>query len=353
MSFFESTAFEGHEALHAFNDPRSGLKCFIAIHSTARGPATGGCRMWTYAGEQAAIDDALKLSRAMSYKNAIADLDLGGGKAVIIGDARTAKTPALFEAFGGAVETLGGSYWGAEDVGVTPEDLAHAARRTRYMAGLTGHAASSGDPSPVTAEGVKRGIELTVKKVLDRSLSGVTIAIQGVGHVGARLAEKLAAAGARLYVTDLHEATARAVAAKVGAQAVPPHAIYDTEALVFAPCALGGAISRETLPRIRARIIAGAANNQLADAEVGQAIYDRGTVYAPDFVLNAGGIINIAAEIRALAEGGAYDPDWVELKLERMTVTLGEVLDRSVRERRPTDVIANEIARERIASARG
>ncbi|HEX7761559.1 MAG TPA: Glu/Leu/Phe/Val dehydrogenase dimerization domain-containing protein [Caulobacteraceae bacterium] len=353
MSFFESPAFEGHEALHAFHDQAAGLKCLIAIHSTARGPATGGCRMWTYASDQAAIDDALKLSRAMSYKNAVADLELGGGKAVIIGDSRTAKTPALFEAFGAAVESLGGAYWGAEDVGVSPEDLTHAARRTRYMAGLTGQPASSGDPSPVTAEGVKRGIELTVQRVLNRSLTGMTIAIQGVGHVGARLAEKLAAAGARLYVTDLHEATARAVAARVGAQALPPHAIYDTDAEVFAPCALGGAISRDTLPRIRAKIIAGAANNQLADAEVGQALYDRGVVYAPDFVLNGGGIINIAAEIRALAAGGAYDPAWVETKLTRMTQTLGEVLERSTRERRPTDVIADEIARERIAAAQG
>ncbi len=352
MSFFESPAFEGHEALHAFHDKAAGLKCLIAIHSTARGPATGGCRMWAYADDQAAIDDALKLSRAMSYKNAVADLELGGGKAVIIGDSRTLKTPALFEAFGAAVESLGGAYWGAEDVGVTPGDLAHAARRTRYMAGLTGQPASSGDPSPVTAEGVKRGIELTVQRVLNRSLDGVSIAIQGVGHVGAHLAEKLAAAGAKLYVTDLHEATARAVAAKVGAQVVPPHAIYDTEAQVFAPCALGGAVSRETLPRIRAKIIAGAANNQLADPEVGQALYDRGVVYAPDFVLNGGGIINIAAEIRALAAGGVYDPEWVETKLTRMTQTLGEVLERSTRERRPTDVIANEIARERISAAR-
>jgi leucine dehydrogenase len=191
-----------------------------------------------------------------------------------------------------------------------------------------------------------------VQKVLNRSLSGVSIAIQGVGHVGARLAEKLAAEGARLYVTDLHEETARALARKVGAEAVPPHAIFDVDAQVFAPCALGGSVSRETLPRIKARIIAGAANNQLADAETGQAIYDRGTIYAPDFVLNAGGIINIAGEIRALAEGGAYDPAWVATKLDRMTQTLGEVLDRSLRERRPTDVIANEIARDRIAQAR-
>jgi len=353
MSFFESPAYEGHEALHAFHDAKSGLRCFIAIHSTARGPATGGARLWTYATEQSAIDDALKLSRAMSYKNAICDLELGGGKAVIMGQAGRPKTPALFEAFGAAVDSLGGAYWGAEDVGVTPDDLAHAARRTRYMAGLVGTPAASGDPSPVTAEGVKRGIALTVQKTLNRSLSGVTVAIQGLGHVGARLADLLVAEGAKLTLTDLNESTARAVAARTGGTAVPPHAIFDTDALVFAPCALGGAISRETLPRLKAKIIAGAANNQLADAETGRAIFDRGMVYAPDFVLNGGGIINIAAEIRAIAGGGAYDPDWVAQKLDRMTATLAEVLDRSQRERRPTDLIANEIARERIAAPRG
>ena len=203
MSVFDSPAFEGHEAVHAFHDQASGLKCFIAIHSTARGPAAGGCRMWAYPDEQAALDDALRLSRAMSFKNAVADLELGGGKAVIIGDSRTAKTPALFEAFGRAVEALGGRYWSAEDVGVTPADLAHARKATRYMAGLEGHPAASGDPSPVTAEGIKRGIELCVRRVLGRGLDGVTVALQGVGHVGAFLADKLAADGARLVITDV------------------------------------------------------------------------------------------------------------------------------------------------------
>jgi leucine dehydrogenase len=353
MAIFASPAFEDHEALHAFDDPASGLKALIAIHSTARGPAAGGVRMWTYPDDQAAIDDALRLSRAMSYKNAMADLDLGGGKAVIIGDSRKEKTPALFEALGRAVESLAGRYWGAEDVGVSPADLAHARKATRYMAGLEGHPAASGDPSPVTAEGVRRGIALCVRRALDSDLAGVTVAIQGVGHVGAILAEKLAADGVRLIICDAQAGVAAEVARRTGAQVVAPELIFDAEALVFAPCALGAAISEATLPRLKARIIAGGANNQLAGPDVGRAVFDHGILYAPDFVINGGGIINVAAEIRALDRGEAYDPAWVETKLARMIATLDEVLDRSEAERRPADQIAIQIAKERIAAARG
>jgi leucine dehydrogenase len=353
MTIFSSPAFEGHESLHAFHDAGAGLNALIAIHSTALGPASGGVRMWAYPDDQAAIDDALRLSRAMSYKNAMAGLDLGGGKAVIIGDSRTAKTPQLFEALGRAVESLGGRYWGAEDVGVSPSDLAHARKETRFMAGLEGHPAASGDPSPVTAEGVKRGVELCVRRALDRPLSEVTVAIQGVGHVGAILARKLAAAGARLVVCDINEAQAAAVAAETGARVVPPAAIFDVEAEVFAPCALGGAISPETLPRLRAKVIAGGANNQLADPATGRAVFERGVLYAPDFVINGGGIINVAGEIRALERGEAFDPAWVEAKVKAMIDTLDEVLGRSAAGRRPADQVAIEMAKERIAKGRG
>jgi leucine dehydrogenase len=351
MSLFDSPDFEGHEGVHAFYDERSDLKCVIAVHSTARGPAAGGCRMWSYPSAEAAEADALRLSRAMSYKNAMADLDLGGGKAVIIGDARTQKTPALFEALGRAVDTLGGRYWTAEDVGVSPADLTHARKETRFVAGLEGHAAASGDPSPVTAEGVFRGLRLCVRRSLGRDLDGVTVAIQGVGHVGGRLADKLAAAGAKLVVTDVNPDVLRAVAARTGAQAVAPGAIFDANAEVFAPCALGGAINAETLPRLGARVIAGAANNQLADAPTGRTLFAHGVLYAPDYVINGGGIINVAGEIRALDRGEAFDPDWVEAKLERLTETLEEVLDRAQAERRPTHEVANEIARARITLA--
>jgi leucine dehydrogenase len=351
MTLFDSPDFEGHEAVHAFSDAATGLRCIIAVHSTARGPAAGGCRMWPFPTSADALQDALRLSRAMSYKNAMADLDLGGGKAVIIGDSRTQKTPALFEAFGRAVEAVGGAYWTAEDVGVSPADLMHARKHTRYVAGLEGHPAASGDPSPVTAEGVFRGISLCVRRAMDRDLQGVTVALQGVGHVGAYLADKLHAAGARLIITDVNAEALAAVAARTGAQVVAPDEIFDAQADVFAPCALGGAVSVETLPRLKARIIAGGANNQLADPAIGRTLFDLGLLYAPDYVINGGGIINVAGEIRALDAGQAFDPAWVEAKLSRLMVTLEEVLDRSLAEKRPTHEIAGEMARERIAQA--
>ena len=351
MTLFDSPDFEGHEGVHAFFDEKTGLKSIIAIHSTARGPAAGGCRMWDYSSADAALTDALRLSRGMSYKNAMADLDLGGGKAVIIGDSRAQKTPALFEAFGRAVEAVGGAYWTAEDVGVSPADLMHARKHTRYVAGLEGHPAASGDPSPVTAEGVFRGISLCVQRAMDRDLQGVIVALQGVGHVGAYLADKLHAAGARLIITDVNAEALAAVAARTGAQVVAPDEIFDAQADVFAPCALGGAVNVETLPRLKARIIAGGANNQLADPAIGRTLFDMGLLYAPDYVINGGGIINVAGEIRALDAGEAFDPAWVEAKLSRLMVTLEEVLDRSLAEKRPTHEIAGEMARERIAQA--
>lgn len=351
MTLFDSPAFEGHEGVHAFSDEKSGLKTIISVHSTARGPAAGGCRMWPYATAADALEDALKLSRAMSYKNAMADLELGGGKAVIIGDARTQKTPALFEAFGRAVEDVGGKYWTAEDVGVSPNDLMHARKHTRYVAGLEGHAAASGDPSPVTAEGVFRGVQLCVQRALGRDLKGVTVAIQGVGHVGAYLAEKLHAAGAKLIVTDVNQEALQAVAARTGAQIVAPAAIFDTDAEVFAPCALGGAVNAETLPRLKAKVIAGGANNQLSDPVIGRTVFERGILYAPDYVINGGGIINVAGEIRALDAGAAFDPAWVDTKLDRLIVTLEEVLEQARVERRPTHEVANEIAKSRLKVA--
>jgi leucine dehydrogenase len=352
MSLFDSPAFEGHEAVHAFHDGPSGLKCIIAVHSTARGPSSGGCRMWPYATDQAAIEDALRLSRAMSYKCAVADLELGGGKAVIIGDSRTQKTPELFEAFGRAVEQVGGRYWAAEDVGLTPADLGHARKFTKYVAGLDGHPAASGDPSPVTAEGVYRGIELCVKRAYGSDLKGVTVAIQGVGHVGGFLADKLKAAGCKLIVADVNAPVLQDVAHRTGAEIVAPGAIFDTPAQVFAPCALGGVLTLETLGRLKARVIAGGANNPLASPEVGVALHEKGLIYAPDYVINGGGIINVAAEIRALDRGEAYDPQWVQAKLDKLMAALESILDRSKATERPTFELAAELARARIAEAR-
>lgn len=351
MTLFDSPAFEGHEAVHAFHDDRTGLDCIIAIHSTARGPAAGGCRMWPYPDSEAALVDALRLSRAMSYKNAVADLDLGGGKAVILGDSRTAKTPALFEAFGDMIEQVGGRYWTAEDVGVSPADLAHARKRTKFVAGLDGHPAASGDPSPVTAEGVFRGVQLCVRRKFGSDLSGVRIALQGVGHVGGFLADKLAAAGALLTIADVNEELVRQVADRTGAKVVAPGLIFGVEADVFAPCALGGAVSEATLSQIKAKVVAGGANNVLAEPIMGQALLERGVLYAPDFVINGGGIINVAGEIRALDAGEAFDPAWVEGKLSRLMQTLETVLDRAETEGRPTQDVAVEVAKARIAEA--
>src|SRR5258705_7935128 len=227
----------------------------------------------------------------------------------------------------------------------------HARRHTRYVAGLEGHPAASGDPSPVTAEGVFRGIRLSVKRRLNRDLDGVTVAIQGVGHVGAYLAEKLHAAGAKLIITDVNEDALRQVAGATGAKIVTPGAIFDAEAEVFAPCALGGAINADTLPRLQAKVVAGGANNQLADSDVGRALFEHGILYAPDYVINGGGIINVAGEIRAIARDEAFDPAWVETKLARLMQTLGEAMDPSKVERRPTHEVANEMAKARISLA--
>jgi leucine dehydrogenase len=350
MTLFDNSAFENHEGVHAFHDEATGLKTIIAVHSTTLGPAAGGCRMWPYESAEAALTDALRLSRAMSYKNAMAGLELGGGKSVIIGDSRRDKTPALFQAFGRAVERVGGRYWTAEDVGVSPADLEEARKETRYVAGLEGHAAASGDPSPVTAEGVFRGVRLCVERAYGRDLKGVTVAIQGVGHVGAYLAEKLHAAGAQLVITDVNQAALDRVAAATGARVVAPEAIFDAEAEVFAPCALGGAVNAGTLGRLKGRVVAGGANNQLASPEIGRALFDKGLLYAPDYVINGGGIINVAAEIRGLESGTAFDQGWVDAKLDRLALTLAEVLDRAAAEGRPTHEVADQMARERIAA---
>jgi len=289
----------------------------------------------------------------MSYKNAVADIAHGGGKAVIIGDSRTLKSPALFEAFGRAVDQLGGRYWTAEDVGVSPADLQSARTQTRFVAGLDGHAAASGDPSPVTAEGVFRGVKLAASHAYGgKGVDGMTVAIQGVGHVGAFLAEKLHAAGAKLIIADVNQDALREVADKTNAIIVSTDAIFEADADIFAPCALGGAITLESLKRIKARVIAGGANNQLATAEAGDVLFAEGRVYAPDYVINGGGIINVAGEIRALEAGAAFDPAWVAGKLDRLMETLDEIFQRSAEDRRPTHVIAGEIARARIAEGR-
>jgi leucine dehydrogenase len=353
MTLFDLPAYAGHESVHAFHDEATGLKAIVAIHSTARGPAAGGCRMWNYANADEALTDVLRLSQGMSYKNAMADLELGGGKSVIIGDSRTQKTPELFRAFGRAVDSLGGRYFTAEDVGVSVADIMEAGKETRYAVGVEGSKAGSGDPSPVTAEGVFRGLKIAAKHGLGGDdLNDVTVALQGVGHVGAYLAEKLHAAGAKLIITDVNQEALRRVADQTGAEIVAPDAIFEVQADIFAPCALGAILNAQTLPRLKAKVIAGGANNQLATPEIGRAVFERGLIYAPDYVINGGGIINVASEIRGMQTDAAYDPQWVEGKLARLMETLDEVLTRSTAEKRPTHEIADAVAQERIRAAR-
>ena len=292
---------EGHEQVVFFYDQATGLRAIVAIHSTRLGPALGGCRMWPYRDEEEALYDVLRLSKAMTYKNAAMGLPLGGGKSVIIGDPRKDKTPQLFEAFGRCLERLGGAYITAEDVGTSPEDMLAVQRMTTHVAGLPG---KSGDPSPATAFGVYNGIKACLQHLFgDDSLAGRRVAIQGLGAVGWHLCEHLHKEGAQLIVTDIFpEKVQRAVAA-FGATAVEPDAIYDVECDVFSPCALGAVINDSTIPRLKARIVAGSANNQLAKARHAEALQERGILYAPDFIINGGGVINVAAE---LAPGG-YD----------------------------------------------
>ena len=354
MTLFDSPSFAKHEGVHAFHDEKTGLKAIVAVHSTARGPAVGGTRMWAYGSSAEALEDVLRLSKGMSYKNAVADLDMGGGKSVIIGDARTQKSPELFRAFGRAVDTLGGRYYAAEDVGVSVADIAEARRETEYVLGLSDGPEASGDPSPVTAEGVYRSTLLVARRLWKQDdLTGLTVAMQGVGHVGGYLADKLAAAGAKLVMTDVNTAVLAEVAARTGAEIVAPDAIYDVKADIYAPCALGATLNPATLERISARAVVGAANNQLATPEIGRILFERGVLYAPDYVVNGGGIINVASELRARQSGGAYDPAWVETKLSRLMTTLEEILDRAAVEKRPTHEIADAVAEARIAAAAG
>lgn len=344
---FDKPAFAGHESIHHFFDAKTGLRAIIAIHSTARGPAAGGCRMWNYATADDAFVDALRLSEGMSYKNAMADLPLGGGKAVIWGNSKTDKTPELFRALGRAIATLNGKYWSAEDVGVSVHDMAYAAEITPYVAGLPTGKAASGDPSPVTAKGVFLGIKATAQRAFGTDdLNGRHVAVQGVGHVGGHVCGHLAKAGAKLTITDVNAETLAAVSQATGAEVVTPDEIYDVAADIFSPNALGAIINPNTLPRLKAKVIAGGANNQLSTPEMGEKVLEKGILYAPDYVINGGGIINVAAEI-----SGTYDPAWVDGKVQRLVQTLGEVLDQAKSEKRASNRVADEIARRRILAA--
>ena len=352
MSVFEHPAFDHHEQVVFCADPDSGLRAIIAIHDTRLGPALGGCRMWPYASGDEAVHDALRLARGMSYKSALAGLPLGGGKSVIIGDPRRDKTPGLLCAFGRFLDSLGGRYIAAEDSGTTVEDLRAIGKHTGFVAGVTdkptGVGRRSGDPSPATAHGVFVGIRTAVAHRLGRDgLDGLRVAIQGTGSVGMRLGGMLRDAGCRLWISDLYPDRADRAADELGAEPVPADSIYDVEADVFAPCAMGAVINDQTLPRLRARVVAGCANNQLAEDRHGQALMARDILYAPDYAINAGGIIDIACE----RDPGGFDRAVLLRRLENIGETLRLIFERARLESRPPEVVADELARERLAGA--
>ncbi|HEV3179694.1 MAG TPA: Glu/Leu/Phe/Val dehydrogenase dimerization domain-containing protein [Steroidobacteraceae bacterium] len=345
MEIFDMREFDGHELVVFGHDATPGLRAIIAVHSTARGPAAGGCRMCPYASTAEAVADVLRLSRGMSYKNALAGVPFGGGKAVIIGEAHKAKTPPLLEAFGRFVDSLAGRYITAEDVGTTIADMAHVARATRYVSGLgAAPGRAGGDPGPKTALGVYLGIKAALRFRLGRAdLDGVTVAVQGAGGVGYHLCGQLAAEGARLFVADVRRAAVQRVCEQFGARAVAVEDILALDVDVLAPCALGGALNIQSIPRLRARIIAGAANNQLAQGQDGAALQAAGILYAPDYVINAGGIISVSREYH----GGATEAQ-VIADIQAIPVRLTEIFERARRENRTTNAVADEMARERL-----
>ncbi len=343
MAVFNLRAYDDHEQIVFCRDVESGLKAIISIHSTALGPAVGGCRMWEYNSDEGALIDALRLSRGMSYKNALAGLKMGGGKSVIIGNSKTMKSEALFRAFGRFIENLNGQYISAEDVGINPDDMAIVHKETNHVAGLKG---KSGDPSPVTAYGVFKGMKAAVKHRLGRDdLEGLKVAVQGLGHVGYYLCEHLKNEGAQLVVTDINKETIERVVSNLGATAVDIDDIYCQDVDVYAPCALGASINDVTIPQLKCSIIAGAANNQLSEDRHGDILKQKGILYTPDYVINAGGIINVSFEHQ---EGGYKKQDALD-KVDEIYGTLTEIFGAAESEGKTTNVVADELARKRIS----
>jgi len=349
MAVFDHAEFDQHESLHFINDAPTGLCAIIAIHSTILGPAAGGCRHWSYASDADALTDALRLSRGMTYKNAVAELPFGGGKAVILADEAAAKTPELLTAFGRAVDSLNGRYVTAEDVGMSVDDMRHVQQQTRYVSGLPQSGDSAGgDPSPWTAQGVFLGMHAAVKLRLGKSsLEGLTVAVQGVGHVGAHLCHLLHDAGAKLVIADVNHDNLDAVSSNMPVDIVAPAEILYADADVLAPCALGNILTTATIPGIKAKVIAGAANNQLSTLEDGARLSARKILYAPDYVINAGGIISVSHEYY-----GGSSEDKVRADVEKIPLRLQAIFEEADASERPTNELADEFARRLIAAGK-
>ena len=344
MEIFKYMEKYDYEQLVFCQDEASGLKAIIAIHDTTLGPALGGARMWTYASEENAIEDALRLARGMTYKNAAAGLNLGGGKTVIIGDPFKDKNEEMFRALGRFIQGLNGRYITAEDVGTTVTDMDLMHEETNYVTGISPAFGSSGNPSPVTAYGVYLGMKAAAKEAFGSdSLEGRTISVQGLGNVAYKLCEYLHNEGAKLVVTDINQVAIDRVVNDFDATAVAPEEIYSQEVDIFAPCALGAILNDETIPQLKAKVIAGSANNQLQDSRHGDYLHELEIVYAPDYVINAGGVINVADELYG------YNRERAMKRVEGIYDSLEKIFAISKRDGVPTYVAANRLAEERIA----
>lgn len=347
MEIFTYMEKYDYEQLVFCQDKNSGLKAIIAIHDTTLGPALGGTRMWTYKSEAEAIEDALRLAKGMTYKNAAAGLNLGGGKTVIIGDPKKDKNPELFRAFGRYIQGLNGRYITAEDVGTTVEDMDLIHMETDFVTGISPEFGSSGNPSPVTAYGIYKGMKAAAMEAFGSdSLEGRTVAVQGVGNVAYTLCEHLHEEGANLIVTDINKESVERAVNAFGAKAVDPDDIYGVDCDIYAPCALGATINEKTIPQLKAKVIAGSANNQLKKAEHGDIIHEKGIVYAPDYVINSGGVINVADELNG------YNASRAMKNVESIYDILLKIFEISKRDNVPTYVAADRMAEERIASVR-
>ena len=342
MAIFEAPEYDNHEQVLFVNDPEVGLRAIIAIHNTHLGPALGGCRMWPYASEAEAIRDVLRLSRGMTYKAAVLDCGLGGGKSVIIGDPHSQKSPALFHALGRAIDSLNERYIVGEDIGTNPLDMREISTVTRCVSCLLEEDGGFGDPAPMTALGVFSAMKAGLEHALGSSdLDGIRVAVQGVGNVGTNLCRLLDAEGAKLTVCDVHDANLQAAVDEFGAQVVAPESIYEADVDVFAPCAMGAILNDATIPRLRAKVVAGAANNQLDRKEHGGMLTDRGIAYLPDYVANGGGLVSCAAEWYDGDKAGVpadvkgiYDTCNAILELaEASGVTTSDAADRMAEER--------------------
>ena len=349
-AFWIEADYDEHERVELVHDRGSGLTAIIALHSTHLGPGAGGTRFWHYADPQGAMRDALRLSRGMSYKNAMAGLPMGGGKAVVLLDAQRTKTPAMLAAFGDAIDALGGRYVTAEDVGASEADMVAISRRTPHVCGLpAGEGGLGGDPGPFTAMGIFLGIKAAVAHKLGRdSLAGVRVALQGCGSVGGGVARLLAKDGATLTVSDIDAERAKALASDVGGTAVPADAVMDTPCDVFSPNALGAILDERGIARLDCAVVAGGANNQLARREHGRLLAERGILYAPDYVINAGGIINVSLEYLCRQHGEPCDVAEVRRRIEQIPERLETIWRESDASGESADVVADRMAQKLI-----